>query len=301
LTTLEAHITYPTDVGLIHQTVRTLTRTAGKLGEKITSHVRATKKAVAQLGASLKVNKKERKARAKKTLRAVAKLVRETVDESRQALKRIKERAAKRTSQRAVKLQRTFTAQIALAEEILRQTGEKLSGVDSIADRIVSFHDPEARVIRKGKLNKPNEFGRTMQLVQDKSDVMLDYQIQEGNPSDKTELLPMVESFKHEFHRPPTDVAADKGYYTADNIMELRALGVRRIGIPKIGRLFAHEKMRQHKRWFKQSYRFRCGIEAGISMLKRQFSLDRVRSPGNRGTRIRAGFAIFSYNLRQMA
>jgi IS5 family transposase len=49
-TTLEAHITYPTDVGLIHQTVRTLTRTAGKLGEKITSHVRATKKAVARLG-----------------------------------------------------------------------------------------------------------------------------------------------------------------------------------------------------------------------------------------------------------
>jgi len=97
-TTLEANITYPTDVGLIHQTVRTLIRTAGKPGERIKSHVRATKKAIARLGASLKVNKKERKARAMKTLRAVTTLARETVDESRQALKRIRESAAKGTS-----------------------------------------------------------------------------------------------------------------------------------------------------------------------------------------------------------
>jgi hypothetical protein len=78
-------------------------------------------------------------------------------------------------------------------------------------------------------------------------------------------------------------------------------MGVRRIGIPKISRLLPFEKKRQHKRWFKMLYRFRCGIEAGISMLKRQFLLNRVRSPGNSGTRIWAGFAIFSYNLSQMA
>jgi hypothetical protein len=48
-------------------------------------------------------------------------------------------------------------------------------------------------------------------------------------------------------------------------------------------------------------YRFRCGIEAGISMLKRQFLLDRVGIPGNRGTRIWAEFGIFSCNLWQMA
>lgn len=300
-TTLEAHIAYPTDVGLIHQTVRTLTRTAGKLGQKITSHVRATKKAVARLGASLKAKKKERKAQAIKTLRAVTKLAKDTVDESRQALKHVKERSAKGASRQTVKLQQAFAAQIALAGKILQQTEEKLAGVQSIDDRIVSFHDADARVIRKGKLGKPNEFGRTMQLVQDESGVMLDYKIQEGNPSDKMELVPMVERFEDEFHDVPTDVAADKGYYTADNTLKLRAMGVRRIGIPKIGRLLPFEKKRQHKRWFKLLYRFRCGIEAGISMLKRQFLLDRVRSPGNKGTRIWAGFAIFSYNLWQMA
>jgi IS5 family transposase len=300
-TTLEAHITYPTDVGLIHQTVKTLTRTAGKLGEKITSHVRATKKAVARLGASLKARKKDRKAQATKTLRAVAELAQETVAESQKAWKRLAQRSRTGSTEQMAKLQQTFAEQIEVAEEILHQTEEKLSGATSIAERIVSFHDPAARVIRKGKLHKPNEFGRTLQLVQDASGVMLDYHIHEGNPADKKELVPTIKRFMRQFHSVPTDVAADKGYYTADNITELRSLGVRRIGIPKIGRLNAHEKEHQHKRWFKQLYRFRCAIEAGISMLKRQFSLGRVRSLGNEGTRIWTGFAIFSYNLWQMS
>jgi len=113
--------------------------------------------------------------------------------------------------------------QVAATEEILRQTEAKLSGVDSIADCIVSLLDPDARVIRKGKLGKPNEFGRSMQLVQDKSDIMLDYTIHEGNPSDKMELVPMVERFEDEFHCVPTDVAADKGYDAPDYTLKLRA------------------------------------------------------------------------------
>ena len=48
-TTLEAHISYPNDVGVIHQAIKTLTRTARSLGQKITSHVRATKRALFQL------------------------------------------------------------------------------------------------------------------------------------------------------------------------------------------------------------------------------------------------------------
>jgi IS5 family transposase len=295
-TTLEAHITYPTDVGLIHQVVKTLTRTAGKLGTKITSHVRATKRAVARLGASLKSSTKERKAQAIKALRSVTRLAKDTVQKSHKAMHRM----SPRPSGTRAKLQKRFVEQIALAEKILQQTEQKLAGVSSIEERIVSFFDPEARVIRKGKLDKPNEFGRTLQVVQDASGIILDHQIHEGNPSDKAELLPTVKRFTREFHRTPTDVAADKGYYTAQNIADLRTLGVRRIGIPKIGRLRPIEKERQRTRCFKLLYRFRCAIEAGISMLKRQFSLGRVRGRGSTGTRIWTGFAIFSYNLWQM-
>jgi hypothetical protein len=67
-----------------------------------------------------------------------------------------------------------------------------------------------------------------------------------------------------------------------------------RIGISKIDRLLAREKKHHNARWFTQMYRSRCAIEAGISMPERQFLLDRVRSPRNKGTNIWAGLAIFS-------
>jgi len=74
-----------------------------------------------------------------------------------------------------------------------------LSGVVSIPDRIVSLHDPEARPIRKGKLKKPNEFGRTLQLVQDSSGVILDHELHDGNPSDKKNWFLWLRDSKNSF------------------------------------------------------------------------------------------------------
>ena len=159
------------------------------------------------------------------------------------------------------------------------------------------MHDPEARPIRRGKLAKPNEFGRTMQLTQDQSGLMLDYEIQQGNPSDKTKLIPRVKRFIQEFGRVPEAAATDKGYYSKDNLADLRSLGVRYVGIPKIGRLTPQESRRQHTRWFKLLQRFRCGIEAAISMLKRCFMLGDIRVRGSTATALWVGWSILSFNL----
>ena len=196
-TTVEAHISYPTDLGLIHQTVKTLTRSAASLGHKITNHVRATKKAVARLGASLKSKSKGRKKQLHKTLRAVAKLAADTVKQSQAVV----EKLTKQCKGEMVQEMKRFKQQIVLGAKILQQTEQKLAGRKSIPHRIVSFHDPEAAVIRKGKLGKPNEFGRTLQIVQDASGIILDTELYQGNPSDKTLLVPIVKRFKKLFDR----------------------------------------------------------------------------------------------------
>ena len=82
-TTLEAHIAYPIDIGILHQAVRTLSRRASSLGQKIVSHVRATKKALARWGASSKAKLKKRKAQGKKILKKVAQLAGDTLAQSR--------------------------------------------------------------------------------------------------------------------------------------------------------------------------------------------------------------------------
>jgi IS5 family transposase len=293
-TTIEAHITYPTDVKLLHSVVQTLTRTAKRLGENITNHVRETKKAVARLGQSLKSTTADRKKQVKKTLQRVALYAQDTVSQCRQALEQVDRSSAN------VKHVKVFEEQLAVAKQILRQTEQKLHHVESIPDRIVSFHDPEVRAIQKGKLGKRTEFGRTLDLVQDASGLMMHYQIHVGNPSDKTQAVPLVKQFKKTYQRTPRAVALDKGFYSAKNLTDLRQLGIRYVAIPKIGRLTPRERRRQRSKWFRELRRFRCGIEAGISMLKRCFSLDRILSSGAVGTAIWVGFSLFSYNLWQM-
>jgi len=293
-TTIEAHITYPTDVKLLHSVVKTLTRTAKGLGQKITSHVRATKKAVARLGQSLKSQSDNKKQEAQKTLKKVTQYAKDTIHESRRVLERVNQSA--RSSKQTKKLSDLLT----VAEKIMEQTEQKLNGAESIPERIVSLHDPDVRPIRKGKLGKPNEFGRTLELVQDESGLMLDYQVLLGNPNDKTRAVPIVKRLKEKLHIVPRSAALDKGYYSSDNLADLHSLGIRRVCIPKIGRLKPAEHRKQRSRWFMKLRRFRCGIEASISMLKRCFLLDRILSSGSSGTAIWVGFSLFSYNLWQM-
>ena len=291
-TTLEAHIAYPTDIGILHQAVRTLTRTASSLGQTIVSHVRATKRALARWGQSSKAKPKERKAQGKKILKKVAQLATDTLEQSRQAFNQLSTTVPAQLKQR-------FSETIELAEKLVQQTQDKLAGKGSIPERIVSFFDPEARAIVKGKLDKPVEFGRTLQLVQDDSGVIVHYEIHRGNPSDKTELVPLVGQTKKILKQAPREVATDRGYYSADNVNTLSRLGVRRVGIPKIGRLSRTEQRHQRSRWFRELQRFRCGIEAGISLLKRRFSLGRVLAKGSPATAVWTGFAIFAFNLWQ--
>jgi IS5 family transposase len=289
-TTIETHITYPTDIGLLHQVVKTLTRHAKGAGLNISNHVRATKKALAQLGASLKSKSKRQKSQLQETLRRTMNLASDTVKQCQAMIRKASPNAHK-----------SFQQDLHSAEEILAQTEQKLNGVQSIPERIVSLYDPEARPIRKGKLKRPNEFGRTLQLVQDSSGVILDHELLHGNPSDKTQLLPLVKKFKKRFGRAPSDLAADKGYYSQENIQSLRSLKVKHSAIPKIGRLTKDERKKQHSPWFKRLQRFRCGIEAGISMLKRCFSLGDLHVRGTKATAVCVNWAILSYNLWQMA
>jgi IS5 family transposase len=290
-TTLEAHISYPNDVGVIHQAIKTLTHTARSLGQKITSHVRASKRALFSWSQSAKGNPKERKNKGKKILEKVAKLAQHTVEQSRRAFPSV--------SGQSTKLKQKFLEQIERAQTILSQTEQKLQGQKSIAERIVSFHDSEVRPIRKGKLNKAVEFGRTLQLVQDSCGVIVHYEVKRGNPSDRTELLSVLRQAKTAVGIKPKELAADRGYYSCDNVLQLGQAGIEKVGIPKVGRLSSSERTHQRRKWFRQLQRFRCGIEASISMLKRKFGLGRVLAKGSAGTAIWTGLAIFSYNLWQ--
>jgi hypothetical protein len=135
--------------------------------------------------------------------------------------------------------------------------------------------------------------------VQDSSGVIVHYHIYTGHPNDSTELLPILPQTKTILGTMPKELATDRGYYSAENMVKLGKAGLARIGIPKRGRLSKAEKIHQRKTWFRQLQRFRCGIEGSISMLKRKFGLRRVLGKGSAATAVWTGLAIFAYNLWQ--
>lgn len=294
-TTIEAHISYPNDVGVLHQAVKTLTSTAASVGQRIVSHVRATKRAVFNWSQTAKAKPQERKEKGRKILKKVAILATQTLEQSRHVFQSLQGQI----TDPSTKLKQKLGEQIELAQKILHQTEQKLQGEKSIAERIVSFHDPQARPIRKGKLDKAVEFGRTLQLVQDSSGVILHYEVHRGSPSDRTQVVDLVRKTKKTFGVKPKELAADRGYYSAQNVLQLKRTGIEKIAIPKVGRLSRAEKRHQHTKWFRRLQRFRCGIEGSISMLKRKFSIGRVLAKGSQATAIWTGWAIFSYNLWQ--
>ena len=56
----------------------------------------------------------------------------------------------------------------------------------------MSLHDPDARPIAKGRLGKPVEFGYKAQIVDNEDGVIVDHNIEAGNPPDAPMLEPAI-------------------------------------------------------------------------------------------------------------
>jgi len=74
--------------------------------------------------------------------------------------------------------------------------------------------------------------------------------------------------------KPPDTACCDRGYWSPENKEYAGEGGVKNVH-PKKGKLNEQEKEFQSTVRFKKGQRFRAGGEAKISLLKRQYKLDR--------------------------
>jgi len=79
-----------------------------------------------------------------------------------------------------------LTELLEVTRRVAAQTRQRVAGTTPAgATRRVSLHDPDARPIAKGQLGKPVQFGYKAQVV-DNEDVVLDHNLEQGNPPDAT-------------------------------------------------------------------------------------------------------------------
>lgn len=305
-TVVESDIHYPTDTGLLNDGIRVITRTITRLkglvpgiGKQFVKHTRKAKKLYLRLMKVMKGRTGKDEKTLKKTRRQLIK-VSEKVIADGQAVQAELELQQQKTSM-VQTLTRRLGDWLAGMEKLVGQTKEVIRGERHLPRRLVSLFDVGARPIRKGKSHKDTEFGRKVLIGETDHGIISTYDVLTGNPADTTLLKDGVKGHRHLFRRRLKAVAGDRGFYSQDNEDWLRDNGVRQVSIPSRGKASKERRIYQRQSWFKRLQRFRAGVEARISLLKRKFGLSRSLMRGDTGTKIWVGQGILTYNLWQAA
>lgn len=265
-TVVEAAVSYPTDSGLLAKAVGSMTRTIERIqgaGAATRTRVRDRRRSAGQRARAIAAKLRLRGAAAREegqaaVLRITAELagIAETVMTDAQAVVRNARRALPTvTGQRRGQLRRAvdeLKALLARTGRVVEQSRSRLAGVMPVsATRMVSFHDVDARPIRKGGLGKPVEFGYKAQVVENVGGVILDHSVEIRNPVDAPQLAPEIVRIAERMGRAPTAVTADRGYRYATVETDLHDLGVRNVAIPRAGKPTATRREFEHRKAFR--------------------------------------------------
>lgn len=307
-TVVESNIHYPTDAGLLSDSVKKITTIIKEIKEqgvatqtKFRDRTRTVRKTILKLCKNLRkkaTSKKESiKEQTKKLLTITKDVLKQAKDVSRDTAQAAKEDFFDGIKALFDDLNK-FTN---IADRIRGQTEKVLANQgQSIQSRVVSIFDTTARPIKKGKLGIKVEFGHKVVVQDTAQKIITGYQVLEENPSDTGLVDEVIERHVAVFDKPPDEVATDRGFSSAENEAKLKET-IKRVSMPKRGRLNEERKQYQKQHWFRRLQRFRAGGEAKISLLKRKFGLRRSRLRGLRGTEIHVGWAILAHNLWQTA
>ena len=147
-------------------------------------------------------------------------------------------------------------------------------------EKIAGLFEPHTDIIRKG--GRATAYGHKINLATGRSGLVLDVVVESGNPADSARCLPMLERHRAHCGGPPTHAAFDGGYASRANLEGAKAMGVAHAVFSK-RRGLKEEDMTPSPWIFDRLRRFRAGVEAGISWLKRCFGLGRCRWCESRG------------------
>jgi transposase, IS5 family len=327
-TVVPANVSYPTDSGLLAKAIRRMAVTGkriraagGASRTRVRDRSRAAGKRAHAIGFKLRsrtaAGRDEALAAVRQVTGELAELAAKAASDAerllanaKRALGRARAKAAARKAngehdsaagRRRGRLARAvgdLSELIAATRQIVTQTRCRLGGqTPDGATRRVSLHDPDARPIAKGRLGKPVEFGHKAQLVEGDDGVIVDHNVERGNPADAPQLAPALERVSKRAGRPPRKVTADRGYGEKSVDDSLHGLGVKDVVIPRKGKPSAARRAEEHRPAFRRTVKWRTGVEGRISTLKRGYGWDRSRIDGTEGAKIWAGHGVLAHNL----
>ena len=299
-TVVETDIHWPTDSGLLWDAVRVLTRLVKRLGEQVPTARQGfadrTRRARRRMQELHRLSPAERPRQQTRKYRDFLGVTASVVATARAAV------ATARLAPPADPLAAAAVAALCdeiehfggLAERVMTQTRRRVLEGEQVPvhEKIFSIFEPHTDLIKRGKAQRPVEFGHKVFLAESGGGFITDYRVLAGNPVDEGHVAPSLLQHATTFGHAPT-------LYTPANVEAVTAAGVRTECLPQRGgtktaERTAHEKSRS----FKRGQRFRAGIEGRISVLLRGRGMRRCPLAGRERFEVSA---VLANNLLRIA
>jgi IS5 family transposase len=169
---------------------------------------------------------------------------------------------------------------------------------ESVANRekIFSIYEEHTDIIVKG--SREVEFGHKVNLATGRSNLILDCEVVDGNPSDSTLYEGVLDRARKDYGIRPRDMVTDGAYGSLRNQEKAKEYGIVNIVFNKIVGSLKNVVTSIHmetrlKKW-------RSGMEAVISNLKRGFDLSRCEWKGRDHFDAKVFWSVIAYNIRVM-
>jgi IS5 family transposase len=162
------------------------------------------------------------------------------------------------------------------------------------SEKIFSIYEEHTDIIVKGL--REVEFGHKVNLTTGRSNLILDCEITDGNPKDSTLYEGVLERVRNDYGIRPRDMVTDGGYASLRNQEKAKEYGIVNIVFNKIvGSLknvvTSVQMETRLKKW-------RSGMEAVVSNLKRGFHLFRCEWKGRGHFDAKVLWSVIAYNIR---
>lgn len=309
-TVSETNIHYPTDATLLWDSVRVLTRLVGDLHEKlphgVTGFANRTRSARRRMQQIQRMTSPQRQEQQVPKYRQLIQVTEQVVANAREVVQKTEGTGGSSLTDSLVilHLQEQIQHFCQLADRVVDQTRRRVLLGEQVPSqqKIYSIFEPHTDLIKRGKAQKPVEFGHKVFLAESAQGLITDYRVLDGNPSDEDQVQPSLDRHQQTFGCAPDLYGADRGFYSKDNVQRGEQAGVREVCIPQRGGTKTPErKLYEKSPAFRKGQRFRAGIEGRISVLLRGRGMKRCLAQGRQRFEVFVGAAVLTNNLMRIA
>lgn len=291
-TVIPSNIAYPTDISLLEKIRRKAVGYLDEARQFSAQHFRTYKRIAKKVYIQYQKIRHHTIQSRRRVQKKILQFSRRNVSQLKGAVKEILETAGSFLGNAQEKFLKEAEAFLETALSILTQQKDLYQGLE-VKERIVSIHKPHIRPMLRGKYPVEVEFGPKVLLSQKNGFLFLD-DLYFNNISDAQLLDVSVQSYKGRFFSLPTQLTADRGFWSPENYHLAQDYGISKIAIENKGK----SSYLKGKPFTRRLRRLRCKIEASISLAKRKFGLDRIRYNIEQGEEMWVRLSLIAMNLK---